>query len=85
MKRSQQQGTRRRGAGLWGRALPALLAAALACAACQPSPPGDILPQKDQQAMLEQAGFGPAQFFGELSFDPPGPESQRWMVAAQKK
>ena len=22
--------------------------------------------------MLEQAGFGPAQFFGELSFDPAG-------------
>lgn len=60
MKRSQQQGTRRRGAGLWGRALPALLAAALACAACQPSPPGDIVPQKDQQAMLEQAASGGA-------------------------
>lgn len=42
-------------------------------------------PREQLQAMLEQAGFGPAQFFGELSFDPPGPESQRWMVAAQKK
>ena len=30
-------------------------------------------------------GSGRPQFFGELSFDPPGPESQRWMVAAQKK
>lgn len=41
-------------------------------------------PEERLRAMLAQAGFGKVLIFDEMSFDPPRPDSQRLMVAAQK-
>ena len=41
-------------------------------------------PQETLVSLLERAGFGEIQFFGELSFAPPEPDCQRWMVSAKK-
>ncbi len=41
-------------------------------------------PAEEVQAMLQKAGFGAIQTFHELTFDPPKPDSQRLVYAAQK-
>lgn len=42
-------------------------------------------PEAEVRRMLAAAGFGEVHCYEELRFDPPGPESQRWMFAARKR
>lgn len=41
-------------------------------------------PTEEVLCMLQKAGFGPAQVYNELTYDPPMPDSQRLVFAAQK-
>lgn len=38
--------------------------------------------QETISRMLQRAGFDSVQFFGDMTFEPPGPEEVRWTVAA---